>query len=343
MRNSMAMSANTRWGVLGVAGIALKRVIPGMKKSKKLEITAIASRDGSKSRAAAENMGIPKSYGSYEEMLADPDIDVIYNPLPNHLHLEWSVKAAEAGKHVLCEKPIAMNTAETRQMIAARDRTGVTIGEAFMVRTHPQWLRTRELIESGQMGELRLITSKFSYFNNAKDNIRNISEYGGGGLMDIGCYPITMSRFLFGREPNRVLGLFERDPESGIDRLTSAILDFDGRQAIFACSTQLVPSQSFEALCTSGRVELEIPFNTPPDEPSRIRIDDGSQLGGRNARTESFDACDQYQLQGEVFSAATRGEAKVPVSLEDAFANMAVIEALFTSGQTNRWETPAKL
>ncbi len=314
-----------------------------MKKSSSLEILGIASRDATKARAAAEKSGIPRSYGSYEELLADPDIDAVYNPLPNHLHLPWTVKAAEAGKHVLCEKPITMDTAEARALIAARDRTGVLIGEAFMVRTHPQWLRTRELIGSGQLGELKLITSKFSYFNKAAENIRNIKEYGGGGLMDIGCYPVTMSRFLFRREPKRVLGLFEFDPESGIDRLTSGILDFDGGQAIFGCSTQLVPSQSFEALCTSGRIEIEIPFNTPPDEASRIKVDDGAQLGGRNARTESFDACDQYQLQGEAFSAAIQGKAPVPVSLEDAFGNMAVIEALFKSGNTGRWEEPEQL
>lgn len=337
------MSSKTRWGILGVAGIATKRVIPGMRKSDSLEITAIASRDLNKAKTAASELGIPKPYGSYEELLADPEIDAIYNPLPNHLHVSWSIKAAEAGKHVLCEKPISMNTGEVKTLIAARDRTGVTMGEAFMVRTHPQWLRTRDIIRSGDLGGLKLITSKFSYFNKAQENIRNITEYGGGGLMDIGCYPITMSRFLFEREPKRVLGLFDRDPEFGTDRLTSALLDYNPGQAIFGCSTQLVPSQSFEALCASGRIELEIPFNTPPDEEAHIKVDDGSALGGRNARRESFEACDQYQLQGEVFSLAIQGKAAVPVSLEDAYANMAVIEALFRSGETNRWEQPVPL
>src|SRR3954454_789045 len=209
MRNSMAMPSKTRWGILGAAGIALRRVIPGMKKSSSLEILGIASRDGSKARMASESLAIPRAYGSYEELLADPDIDAIYNPLPNHLHLPWTIKAAEAGKHVLCEKPITMDAGETRTLIEARDRTGVVIGEAFMVRTHPQWLRTRELIRGGQLGELKLITSNFSYFNKAAENIRNIKDYGGGGLMDIGCSPVTMSRFLFGREPKRVVGLFE--------------------------------------------------------------------------------------------------------------------------------------
>jgi len=339
----MAMPSKIRWGVLGVAGIALRRVIPGMKKSSFLEILGIASRDLGKARTACESLGIPRAYGSYEELLADPDIDAVYNPLPNHLHLPWTVKAAEAGKHVLCEKPIAMDTAETRSMIEARDRTGVVVGEAFMVRTHPQWLRTRELVTNGQSGDLKLTTCKFSYFNKAAENIRNIKEYGGGGLLDIGCYPVTMSRFLFGREPKRVLGLFEFDPESGVDRLTSGILDFDGGQSIFGCSTQLVPSQSFEALCLSGRIEIGIPFNTPPDEPAQIKVDDGSQLGGRSARTETFDVCDQYQLQAEAFGEAMQGKTPVPVSLEDAFANMAVIGALFKSGETGRWEEPERL
>jgi predicted dehydrogenase len=343
MRNSLAMPSKIRWGILGAAGIALKLVIPAMKKSNSLEIAAIASRDPAKARMASESLGIPRAYGSYEELLADPDLDAIYNPLPNHLHVPWTVKAAEAGKHVLCEKPIAMNPAETRTLIEVRDRTGVTIAEAFMVRTHPQWLRTRELIRSGQLGELKFITGKFSYFNKAAENIRNIKEYGGGGLMDIGCYPVTMSRFLFEREPKRVLGLFEFDPEWGTDRLSSGILDFDGGQAIFGCSTQLVPAQSFEALCTSGRIEIGIPFNTPASQPAFIKIDDGSQLGGASARTESFEPSDQYQLQGEAFAAAIQGKAPVPVSLEDAFANMAVISALFKSSQTGKWEEPERL
>jgi predicted dehydrogenase len=308
-----------------------------------LEVVAIASRDLERARNAAEQSGIPKAYGSYEELLVDGEIDAIYNPLPNHLHVPWSVKAAQAGKHVLCEKPIALDTEEVKTLIAARDRTGVKIGEAFMVRSHPQWLRTREIIRSGAIGEPRLINSTFSYCNRNPENIRNIREFGGGGLMDIGCYPVNVSRFVFEREPGRVLGLFERDPDSGIDRLTSGVMDFAPGQAVFGCSTQLVPSQNFEVLCMSGRIEIEIPYNAPPDQPTRIWIDDGSQLGGRAARLESFPICDQYTLQGDAFSLAIEGKGEVPVPLEDAFANMAVIEALFRSGETNRWEEPASL
>src|ERR1700721_2524554 len=209
----MANQRKVKWGVLGAANIALKKVIPGMQQGEWSEITGIASRDLKKAQEAARSLGIAKAYGSYEELLADPEIEAIYNPLPNHLHVPWSIKAAEAGKHVLCEKPIGLNVAEAKALLSARDRTGVKIGEAFMVRTHPQWLRTRELIRSGRIGELRSIIGAFSYFNRDPANIRNVLDWGGGGIYDIGCYPITTSRFIFGEEPSRVIGLVERDPE----------------------------------------------------------------------------------------------------------------------------------
>jgi predicted dehydrogenase len=336
------MPGKVRWGILGAAAIATKKVIPGMRKSDALEVAAIASRDLNRVRHAAEQAEIPKAYGSYQELLADPEIDVIYNPLPNHLHVPWSTKAAEAGKHVLCEKPIALNTAETQQLIETRDRTGVKIGEAFMVRTHPQWLRARELTSSGEIGELRLIMSAFSYFNIDPNNIRNQAEIGGGAIMDIGCYPITMARWFFRREPSRVFAVIDRDPQMKTDRLSSALLDFAPGQATFSCSTQLVPYQSFQILGTKGRIDVHWPFNTPPDEPAYLRIDNGSKpIAGAGARMEEFPAVDQYMLQAEAFSAAVKGERAVPVSLEDAWANMAVIEALFRSAQTGRWETPA--
>src|SRR6478735_10248260 len=218
------MANKVRWGVLGAAKIAVKKVVPGMQKGKFCEVAAIASRDRGKAEEAARTLGIPKAYGSYEELLADPQIDAIYNPLPNQLHVPWSIKAAEAGKHVLCEKPLSLTVAEARQLLAARDRAKVKIGEAFMVRTHPQWLRAKELVRSGTIGELRSIMGFFSYSNRDPKNIRNIAAYGGGGLMDIGCYPIFTSRFIFGEEPKRAMGLLEFDPEMGTDRLTSAML-----------------------------------------------------------------------------------------------------------------------
>src|ERR1700732_4675515 len=195
------MSEKVRWGILGAAKIGTQKVIPAMQRGAHAEVAGIASRDLDKARKAAADLKIPKAYGSYEELLADPEIDAIYNPLPNHLHVPWSIRAAEAGKHVLCEKPIALSVEEARELIRARDAHRVKIGEAFMARTHPQWLRVKELTDSGAVGELRTISGFFSYFNRDPQNIRNRPEMGGGAVMDIGCYPITLSRMIVGREP----------------------------------------------------------------------------------------------------------------------------------------------
>jgi predicted dehydrogenase len=334
------MSNKVRWGVLSTAGIGLKKVVPAMQKSDWIEVIAIASRDLGNAEEAAGALGIAKAYGSYAELLSDPQIEAIYNPLPNQLHVPWSIKAAEAGKHVLCEKPLSMTVAEAKTLLAVQQRTGVIVGEAFMVRTHPQWLRTRELISSGRIGQLRAIQGFFSYFNVDPKNIRNITECGGGALMDIGCYPINTSRFLFGEEPSRVLGLIERDPTLRVDRLTSAILQFPSGQAVFTCSTQLVPYQRMQVLGTKGRIEIEIPFNAPNDRPCRIFIDDGKDLFGGGITIETFPTCDQYTIQGDVFSRAVREGTQVPVPLTDAIKNMAVIEAIFHSAESGRWETP---
>jgi predicted dehydrogenase len=335
------MSRNkVRWGVLSTAAIGVRQVIPAMQKGEWSEVKAIASRDKHKAEEAARALGIPKAYGSYEELLADPEIEAIYNPLPNHMHVPWSVKAAEARKHVLCEKPLSMTVAEARTLLTARDRTGVKIGEAFMVRTHPQWLRAQELIVTGRIGPLRSIVGCFTYFNRDTANIRNILEWGGGALMDIGCYPITTSRFMFGEEPTGVLGMIERDPEIKIDRLTSAILDFPSGRAIFTCGTQLVPYQRMHLQGTRGRIEMEIPFNAPNDRPCRIFVDDGRDVFGGGLITETFPTCDQYTIQGDAFSRAVREGGEVPVPLEDAIQNMAVIEAVFRSAQSGQWEKP---
>ncbi len=250
------MQNKVRWGVLSTAAIGVKKVLPAMQKCEWATVSAIGSRDLGKAEEVAGKLGIAKAYGSYEELLADPQIEAIYNPLPNQLHIPWTIKAAEAGKHVLCEKPLSLTVAEAKTLLAVQERTGVTIGEAFMVRTHPQWLRTRELIASGRIGELRSIQGFFSYFNNDPANIRNVAEYGGGGLMDIGCYPINTSRFLFGAEPVRVSGLIENDPAFQVDRLTSAMLEFPTGHAVFTCSTQLVPYQRVQVFGTKGRIEI---------------------------------------------------------------------------------------
>jgi predicted dehydrogenase len=334
------MADKVRWGVLGAANIALMKVIPAMQRGERCEIVAIASRDLSKARAAADALAIPKAYGSYEELLADPAIEAIYNPLPNHLHVPWSIRAAEAGKHVLCEKPIGLNTAEVRLLMQARDRTGVKIGEAFMVRTHPQWLRARAIVREGGIGELRAVLGAFSYFNRDPKNIRNIAEWGGGALMDIGCYPIVTSRFIFGAEPLRLSALIDRDPGMGVDRLTSALLEFPHGHAVFTCSTQVIHYQRMQILGTKGRIELEIPFNAPPDRPTRILVDSTGDPFGSGIRVEQFSVCDQYTIQGDLFSRAIREGGEVPTPLEESLGNMAVIDAAFRSAASGKWEEP---
>src|SRR6266478_9102390 len=335
-----AMNNNrVKWGVLGVASIATRKVIPGMQKGEWSEITAVASRELTRAKNAAEQLSIAKAYGSYEDLIADREIEAIYNPLPNHLHVPWSIKAAEAGKHVLCEKPIGCNVAETEELLRVRDRTGVKIGEAFMVKTHPQWLRVRDLARNGTIGELKSIVTIFSYFNRDPDNVRHKVEWGGGGLLDIGCYPITMSRFIFGEEPLRVAGALERDPDFGTDRLSSAILEFPSGQSTFTCLTQGAYFQTMHFLGSAGRVEIEIPWNAPNDRPCRIFIGDATRSV---AKIEEFPTVDQYTIQGDEFSRAIRGEREVPMPLEDAIANMAVIEAIFKAAESGKWERPEK-
>ena len=329
-----------RWGVLGAANIAVRKVIPAMQRGEKCSVIAIASRDGEKARAAAGALGIERAYGSYEELLADPDVEAVYNPLPNHLHVPWTIRAAEAGKHVLCEKPIALSADEARQLLAVRERTGVQIGEAFMVRTHPQWHAVRELVASGRIGQLRLIAGHFAYFRRDPADVRSNPEWGGGGLMDVGCYPITMSRWLFGEEPEAVIGMLDRDPELKVDRIASGLLRFPSGQATFSCAMQLVPYQRMQIHGTTGRIEVQIPFNAPNDRPIRVYIDDGRELGDASATPLEFPAVDQYTLQGDRFSDAVRGRGPVPVAIEDAIANMAVIDAVFRSAESGRWVAP---
>jgi predicted dehydrogenase len=336
----LSMSKKLRWGVLSTANIGLKKVLPAMQLGRYTTVDAIASRDLAKAQKAATALGIPKAFGSYEELVADPEIDAIYNPLPNQFHVPWTIKAAEAGKHVLCEKPLSLTVAEAKTLLEVRARTGVKIGEAFMIRSFTQWLRLRELLGEGRIGELRSVVGFFSYFNNDPGNIRNQVECGGGALLDIGCYCIHASRYAFGQEPARVVGLVERDPAMKIDRLTSAILDFPGGQSIFTCSTQLAPYQRMQFLGTKGRIEIEIPFNAPKDRPTRLFIDATGDLSGSGITTEEFPTADQYTMQGDAFSQAVLEGTEVPVPLEEAIANMAVIEAVFRSGETGQWERP---
>jgi predicted dehydrogenase len=316
-----------RFGVLSVAKIGVVKVIPAMQQCAHCEVTAIASRDLGRAQEAAAKLGIANAYGSYEELLADPSIDAIYNPLPNHMHVPWSIRAAEAGKHVLCEKPLGLGVAEVTQMIAARDRAGVKMAEAFMIHVHPQWLRTLEIARSGEIGELRTLHCVFSFFNRDAANIRNRPEFGGGALMDIGCYPIHASRWVFGTEPRRVSSRVERDPDFGIDHTISGLLDFPDGQALFTTSMQMNPYQRVQIFGTKGHVEIEIPFNAPPDRETRIFVRTGTA-----DRTETFPVCDQYTLQGDAFARAILENGEVPVSLENALGNMKVMEALLEAG-----------
>ncbi len=327
-----------KWGIISTAKIGWERVIPPMQQGELCDIQAIASRDLDRAKAMADKLGIPKAYGSYEELLADPEIEAVYNPLPNHLHVPVSIQAAEAGKHVLCEKPLSMNAAEAEELIAARDRTGVLIQEAFMVRWHPQWLRAREIVRSGEIGELRGIQGLFSYYNVDPANVRNIADIGGGGIMDIGVYPTVTARFLFEDEPTRVVSLLERDPNFGTDRLGSVIYDFPTGQASFMCSTQMSPYQRMHICGTKGRIEVEIPFNAPPDKPCRIFVDDGSVLGGGAAREETFPICDQYGIQGDGFSRHIRSGEPLEFPLENSLAQMKIVDAIFRSEKTGSWE-----
>jgi predicted dehydrogenase len=329
---------SVNWGVISTAKIGVAKVIPAMQKSRHCRIEAIASRDRARARQWADKLGIPKAYGSYEELLADRDIEAVYNPLPNHLHVPWSIEAAEAGKHVLCEKPIGLNAAEAQKLVAARDRTGRLILEAFMVRHHPQWRRARELVRGGRIGALRAVQGFFSYMLTDPANVRNQADIGGGGVLDIGVYPVVAARFLFGTEPTRVAAIIERDPVFKTDRLASGMLEFPQGQASFVCSTQLVPYQRMQIFGAAGRIEVEIPFNGPPDRPCRIFTDDGSGLGDASAEAEEFPVCDQYALQGDAFAEALRAGTPPEFPLEDSLANMRVIDALFRAAQSGAWE-----
>ena len=331
------MAKKVRWGVLSTAAIGVKKVIPAMQLGQYSVVTAIASRDLGRAKAAAGELGIEKAYGSYEELLADAEIDAIYNPLPNQMHVPWTAKAAEAGKHVLCEKPLSMTVAEAESLLEVQARTGVKIGEAFMIRSFTQWLRTEKLLRSGRIGELRAVMAWFSYFNVDPKNIRNQVESGGGALYDIGCYCIQAARAGFGAEPKRVVGLIERDPKFDTDRLTSALMEFERGHAIFTVSMQTVAYQRVHFVGTKGRIEIEIPFNAPKDRPTRLWVDETGDLYGGGIKMEEFPTADQYTMQGDAFSKAILEGGDVPVTLEAGIANMRVIEAVFRSAESGGW------
>jgi predicted dehydrogenase len=322
-----------RWGVLSTAKIGIDKVIPATAAAGRCEVVAIASRDLGRARAAASELGIPRAFGSYEDLLADPDVDAVYNPLPNHLHAEWTIAAARAGKHVLCEKPLATTSADAERMIQACEAKGVLLMEAFMYRLHPTWEAVTSLVASGRIGELKTVQSWFSYFNDDPGDIRNLVETGGGALYDIGCYCVNLSRMLFGAEPERVGGSVLRDPVMGIDVLTSGILDFGDVVATFTCSTRAEPDQRVHIYGTEGRISLEIPFNIPPDRPTRVSLTAGGDPPVRpETEVFTFDPANEYTIQAERFAAAILDGGQVPIPPSDAVGNLRVIEELFRSG-----------
>jgi predicted dehydrogenase len=326
-----------RWGVLSTANFARRQMIPAMQKSQFGTVTAIASRDQARAKAFAAELGIEKAYGSYQKLLGDEEIDAVYIPLPNHLHVPWSMRALKAGKHVLCEKPISLSAAEAEQLAgAAAAHPKLKVMEAFMYRHHPQWQIARQLVREGRVGRLRTIHTAFSYFNDDPQNIRNQRDMGGGALMDIGCYPISMSRFIYDAEPQRVLGHIERDSTTGVDRLTSAVLEFFQGTATFTVSTQLAPYQRTNIHGTAGRIEIEIPVNAPNDRPCRLWVQSGAQPGAPIEEI-NCEVCDQYTLEADAFVRAILDDTPVTTPLADAVANMRVIDRVLASAGTGGW------
>jgi predicted dehydrogenase len=325
---------NVKWGIISTANIGVAKVIPGMLKSKELDVVAISSRNLKTARIWAEKLGIPKAYGSYAEMLADPEIEAVYNPLPNHLHVPLTLEAAKAGKHVLCEKPVALDAKDAKKLKKAPRK--ILIAEAFMVRHNPQWIDARARVKRGDIGEVRAIQCMFSYFNRDPKNVRNQADIGGGGLMDIGCYPITIARYIFDGEPKRVVATIDRDPKFKTDRLVGGLADFGkGRHLSFTVSMQLAPWQRVQIMGTKGRIEIEIPFNAPPDAQNRIFV---QAMAMNEGEWVSYPVCDQYQLQAEAFSRAIRKTEKLGWGVEDAIQNMKIIDAFFKSEKTRKWE-----
>ena len=324
------------WGILSTAKIGIEKVIPAMQQGKLSEIVAIASRTHESAREAAKNLKIPKAFGSYQDLLDDTSIDAVYIPLPNHMHVPWTIKALAANKHVLCEKPIALTATEAKELLKETEKfPHLKVMEAFMYRHHPQWIRALELINGGGIGMVKTVHSFFSYYNDDPENIRNMVDIGGGGLMDIGCYCISLARLIFDEEPQRVFGKIEYDPGFETDRICSGILDFVQGTSTFTCSTQLVPYQRVNVFGTKGRIEIEIPFNAPPDKPCKV-------LFQNNEIIEEIEIkiCDQYTLQGDLFSLAVLKNEKVPTPIEDAVENMKVLEAVIQSAEKEEWCKP---
>jgi predicted dehydrogenase len=321
-----------RWGILSTASIAREKVVPGIRRARRCRVTAIASREGETARRVADELGIPRAHSSYESLLADTEVDAVYIPLPNHLHAEWSIAAVEAGKHVLCEKPLALTVADAERMVAAARGAGVQLMEAFMYRLHPSWVAARELLESGRIGPLTAVQSWFSYHNDDPTNIRNILDAGGGAMWDIGCYCVNLSRMLFVAEPIRVRASIRREPALGVDVVASAILEFERGIAAFTCSTRAEDDQRVEIYGTRGRISIGIPFNVPPDRPTTVTIAAGGDPpAAPNLEVLTFPIADPYAVEFERFTDAVLDGSPMPVPVDDAVANIRVIERIFAA------------
>jgi len=321
------MESTVKWGILSTAHIATEYVIPAMIKSKYCNVCAIASRTYEKAKTIADKFKIEKAYGSYEELINDVEIEALYIPLPNHLHVPWAIKALEAGKHVLLEKPIGLSVQEAQKLLdVAKKFPHLKIMEAFMYRHHPQWIKAKELVDSGAIGKVKTIQSAFSFFDDNPNSIVNTKKYGGGSLMDIGCYPISASRFIFNSEPQEVFGSIEYHKEFKVDSVATAILKFKEGTCSFFSSIQIEERQQAQIFGTEGEIEFEIPFNPIADKPSKIFLH-------QNNKTKEivFEPCDQYTIQADLFSRAIIEKTEVPTPLQDAVNNMKVIEKIIES------------
>lgn len=326
-----------RWGIISTANIGMKQVTPGIMKSPHSEVVALASREVGMAEAALVQLGLPqaRAYGAYEELLADPDVDAVYNPLPNHLHVPITLAAARAGKHVLCEKPISITSNEAEELRSAPK--DILITEAFMVRYHPQWHRAREIVRSGELGDVHLIRGAFFYYLDDPTNVRNLADIGGGGLLDVGCYCVIAGRYFYEAEPKRVVALVDRDPNFKTDRLASVIADFgNGRQLSFVCGTQTAGRQTVEVMGTKANLEIEIPFNAPLGQKTAITV--GSGVDRHLSRREIIPEIDQYTAQAEAFALAVLGRQQLPYGVEDAITQMRVLDAIFRSEKSGAWE-----
>ena len=326
------MERKINWGILSTAYIAVEQVIPAMKKSKYCNLLGIASRDEKKAVEKSIMFDIPKSYGSYKDLLEDDEIEAVYIPLPNHLHVPWAIKALQKGKHVLVEKPIGLNTIESRNLMKESQKyPSLKVMEAFMYKFHPQWIKIKELVQSGFIGELKSIQSSFSFFDDNPASIVNKKEYGGGSLMDIGCYPISLSRYLFNSEPRSVSAKIEYHKELGVDLLTSSVMEFDSGHSSFFCSTILEENQKVEIFGTNGIITVPVPFNPDKNKPSKLVI------RRQNTKSEiEFEICDQYEIQVDHFSVNILNDEIPQISLQDSINNLHIIEKIFESDEAGK-------